>query len=240
MDTEITDRTRDTVPSADPRPARLAAYITHQGVLDGISRGTPYGHMGATITDVALQARWNYAHTVRPRAKQVRARYPEAATTTLFCELIADPIQAQRVLKTKHVGKIRIAQALAAFLAAAHVETEEQLRTWVDAPGNRRQLLAIHGVGPKTAAYLAIRAGAPDAVAVDVHLRRFLGEAPIDTRGDGDVVITAAARILGMAPADLDGAIWRYQRRQRRGRRGRRAASGSRSVAHCLGQTRFS
>jgi hypothetical protein len=67
--------TLDSLTDGDPRPAKLAVYVTSKGVLDERSRGKPYGHMGATITDTALQARWNYAKAVRPRARRVRDRY---------------------------------------------------------------------------------------------------------------------------------------------------------------------
>lgn len=219
MEAQTTPDAPDVVLADDPRVERLVAYIQRTGLLADRARHTSYGHMGATITDVALQARWNYTRQVRPRAKRVRKLYPEAATTSEFRTLIADPHTARTVLDTRHDAKIRLAQALAALLADANVETEERLRTWVDEPGNRARLRAIRGVGPKTSAYLAIRVGAVDDVAIDVHLRRFLRAAQVETHGDAAVIIARAARSLGVTPADLDGAIWRYQSQRTRAQR---------------------
>jgi endonuclease III len=129
------------------------------------------------------------------------------------------------VLQTRHEGKIQIARDLAALLIGEHIETEDQLRTWVGKAESRELLLAISGVGPATAAYLALLAGDPNAVKMDVHLRRFLRQATIAARDDdGALVIAAAARILKRTPAELDGAIWRYQLRHGQRRRRRRVA----------------
>ena len=100
------------------------------------------------------------------------------------------------------------------------METEELLHDWIAGPGSRAKLKAIKGVGPKTADYLALRAGARHAVAVDVHVRRFLARAGIEAHSydDAAATVAGAAKLLGHAPADFEGSIWRYQRRQRRAR----------------------
>lgn len=197
----------------DPRVQRLVDAVRTRDGLRIRRRGARYGHMGATLTDAALQARWNYTRVVLPRAMRVRDYYPEAATTSGFRALIADTAQAHKVLQTRHAGKVAIAQALARAFANNEVETEEQLRVWIARREHRRLLRAIPGVGLKTVAYLALLAGDRHAVKLDVHVERFLRAAGV-WGDDGVQLVRKAASTLEVAPADLDAAIWRYQRRQ--------------------------
>lgn len=189
----------DTRHPTDPRPAQLVEAIRACKGLKIRPRGAPYGHMGATITDAALQAGWNYTRTVLPRVKHVLKHYRDADTTSKFRDLIAETGNARTVLQTHHAKKVAITQAFATQLADDRVETEEQLRIWIACPSHRELLRAIPGVGRKTAAYLALLSGARDYVAVDVHLRRFLHETRVEADGDAEAVFIAAAHMLGEA-----------------------------------------
>lgn len=204
-------------PTIDTAVARLVAYIDTLKDFE-IKARKPYDHMGATITDVALQARWNYKRQVRPSARHVRDTYPEAATTSGFLRVIKLQGGVHQLLST-HSEKAQIAVKLAELLARREIETEAQLRDWIVQPGSREHLMKIRGVGPKTADYLAIRAGVEDAVAVDVHLRRFLRATGVEAEGydEAAALIAAAAREKDVEPAELEGAIWRQQRSMSRG-----------------------
>lgn len=197
-------------PPADSNVARLVAHIKALEGFELTARRT-YGHMGATITDVALQARWKYRTQVYPRVKHVRQDYPEAETTSGFLKVLKRE-GAHTVLRTRS-DKVQIAVELAGLLARRDIETEAQLRDWVVKKGSRERLLRVGGVGPKTADYLAIRAGVNEAVAVDIHVRRFLRAAGVKYRDydEAAAIIAAAARKMNVAPTELDGAIWRYQ-----------------------------
>lgn len=65
----------------DEAPARLAEYIRR--LADFRLERSPagnYNHMGATITEMILQAGIDYRSVVVPRVQNILRRYPEAAT----------------------------------------------------------------------------------------------------------------------------------------------------------------
>jgi endonuclease III len=78
----------------------------------------------------------------------------------------------------------------------------------VELPGSRKELLAINGIGQKTADYIAWLAGIP-TVAVDRHIKRFCGAAGIGTR-DIKKAVKVAAVELGVDEGCLDYSIWFY------------------------------
>ena len=202
-------------PLDDNRVAQLIAHFDTLKDFEIRPRSAPYGHMGATITDAALQARWNYRRAVQPRVQRVRTKLDGKPTTRDFLGLLKGQEGAERALSVRG-GKAIIAHDLTTLLAAEGVETEADLRSWIVKSENREQLLTIRGVGPKTADYLGLLVGISDAVAVDVHVRRFLAKAGVTTHSydDAAAVVAGAAKILGHTPADLEGSIWRYQRRR--------------------------
>lgn len=67
------------------------------------------------------------------------------------------------------------------------------------------------GVGPKTAAYIAILAGL-SVVAVDVHLRRFVREAGLIVESDESVrqLVASTADRLCQDQSSMDRSIWTY------------------------------
>lgn len=163
--------------------------------------------MGALLTDAILQAGQKYETVVRPRALRVRDEYPNANTTSAFLNLL-DAKGYEEVLQWKDAVKPGRVKRLATFLQEQNVETVEDLRVWVGLPGSRKRLLAINGIGQKTADYIAWLAGIP-TVAIDRHIKRFCGLAGIGTR-DIKKAVKEAAEELGVDEGCLDYSIWFY------------------------------
>jgi hypothetical protein len=178
---------------------------SHIRALPGFAMVAPtrYGHMGATLTDAALQAGVTWKNTVRPRAERV-AQYPNAKTTSGFARLL-DELGADALLNW-HGRKLRTLRALVDVLLEQNVETEDQLLTWLEEPANRERLRQIKGIKNKTADYLA------QDIAVDRHLSNFVAEAgvPTNSYSEAHQVIRDAAEFLGIESSTLDHSIWLY------------------------------
>src|SRR5438552_5608244 len=144
-----------------------------------VSIDDPYGHIGATLTDAVPQAGINYKKVVQPRAERVRDAYPEAQTTSGFAHAL-EQFGVGRVLNWGSGPKPERLQALVSLLLQNGIETENQLRIWLENPANLQRLRQIKGIKDKTAHYLQILVGA-QAVAVDGHLFQFLAEAGMPT-----------------------------------------------------------
>ncbi|WP_135227989.1 hypothetical protein [Deinococcus fonticola] len=173
-----------------------------------------YAHMGATLTDAALQAGIHYDNVVRPRIKEILEKYPDARTTSKFLNLLREKGPGY-VLNWQGEKKIKTLLALAELLRAEGIETETQLAQWLQDQDRRGTLYAISGVGPKTYDYLWLLCSL-DAVAVDVHLMRFAAQAGV--KGEYAQVRDAVARtasLLGRSATQLDKAIWLYQSKRR-------------------------
>jgi len=166
---------------------------------------------GALLTDAILQAGLNYERVVHPRALRVRDVYPKAATTSGFLNVL-EVRGYPEVLQWKDALKPDRVKRLATFFQDQNVETVEELQKWVGQPQSRKELLAINGVGPKTADYIAWLAGIP-VVAVDRHITRFCAEAGIVKRNFKKAARDAAVE-LGVDEGCLDYSIWFYMSRR--------------------------
>ena len=124
-----------------------------------VSIDDPYGHIGATLTDAVLQAGINYKKVVQPRAERVRDAYPEAQTTSGFAHAL-EQFGVGRVLNWGSGPKPERLQALVSLLLQNGIETENQLRIWLENPANLQRLRQIKGIKDKTAHYLHILVGA--------------------------------------------------------------------------------
>jgi len=187
---------------------QLAEYIrTHKTLTLVPPTYGNYGHMGALLTDVALQSGINYTAVVLPRVQKLRKDHPEARTTSAFVQLLED-VGAEKLLQWTG-RKLTTLKALAQLLMSVEVETEDDLKTWIDRPGNLARLRQIKGIKHKSADYILLLLGREN-VAVDRHLYRFLEEAglPTSNYGDAHALISAAAVLLGHSPSLLDHSIW--------------------------------
>lgn len=197
-------------PTMGEAPAQLARYIQSlEGFRLERSPAGNYNHMGATIAEVILQAGIDYRSVVVPRVQNLLRLYPEAATTSGFLSLL-DKRGSEAVLDFRGEKPQRV-RSLALFLSYEGVETEAELRHWLQRPDNLTRLRALPGVGPKTVDYLQILVGISTS-AVDRHLAQFLANAGIaaSTYEERQQVIRETAKLLGQDEAVLDYGIWLY------------------------------
>jgi endonuclease III len=167
-----------------------------------------YDHMGATILDAVLQAGTTYDTVVRPRVERILADYPGANTTSRFLDVLLRE-GAKSVLDWDHNEKPLRVIHLTGFLWRQGIETEEQLREWIEEESNVEKLLSIKGVGPKTVDYLGMLVGRA-TVAVDRHLIRFLENAGVSVTSYAEAreILNQAADILGIDRRRFDQTIW--------------------------------
>jgi hypothetical protein len=170
--------------------------------------------MGATIADAVLQAGISYETVVRPRVDRLIASYPEAKTTSVLAQLVADK-GASEVLQWRSGRKLETFAALIDLFLENKIENEDELRAWLERPDNIQRLKRIKGIKDKSANYLQILVGTQN-VAVDRHLFRFLAEAGLPTTvySEAHQLIHDASIVLGVEPSILDHSIWRFMSRR--------------------------
>lgn len=177
-----------------------------------------YQHMGAVIADATLQAGVNYKTVVAPKVARLIQNYPQCVTTSMFRDALNSD-GPEKVLGWTRGRKPETARALAELLIAEEIETVGDLKAWIQRPTSRAKLLAVSGVGPKTADYLGLLAGRTDVAAIDMHLNRFLRDAGISpvSYDQAQTIIIAAAEQLDVSPATLDHSIWQYMSNRKEG-----------------------
>jgi len=191
-------------------PEQIAEYVRSLPDFPKETTMERWRHMGAMLTDAVLQAGIGYEAVVLPRAKQIWADYPEAATTSAFARLIKERGTGP-LLNWKGKKKLATLEELVKVLLENGVETEDELRSWLEQPANVERLKQIKGLKDKTADYLQILVGM-HTVAVDRHLFQFLENAgaPKKTYNEAHKLIREAAVLLGVESSALDANIWRY------------------------------
>ena len=164
-------------------------------------------HVGALLADAALQPGLNYASVVVPRVKRIATDYPEAATISGLRALL-ERCTAEEVLSNKNARKCAVFRNLVELMSSLHVDTRDELRDWLSLPANRPRLLAIKGVGNKTAAYLRLLVDLP-AIAIDVHLRRAAADVGV-TGSDEELeqLFTRAAETTERSLSEIDQSLW--------------------------------
>jgi endonuclease III len=198
---------------------RLVSYISRLedfaivGYIDG-----QYGHMGATIADAILQAGTRYDTVVRPRVREIRETYPEAATTSGFWRLI-EKEGAKRVLRWKDDEKPNRVAALTRLLLNEGIETEHDFAEWLREEANTARLRELRGIGPKTEDYLKILVGI-QTVAADRYVFRLLEEAGATAADyqEAKEILNLAADAMGVQRALFDHSVWQYMSKRERRR----------------------
>ena len=168
----------------------------------------PYNHIGATITDLILQAGLNYRTVVYPRVYRILNDYNYYGTTSKFIEL-ADCLSLNTVINWNNTEKIKRIESILELLKTENVETEDDLRDWIIYNDNIIKLLNIPGIGNKTVDYLKKLLGLP-SVPIDRHLYKFLeiAGARIKNHRHANYLYCEASSILKMDQCELDYYIW--------------------------------
>lgn len=189
----------------------LSHYIETHPDFELVEEATTgYNHMGALIVDGVLQAGIRYETVVVPRVKLVLERFPEAKTTSAFQRVLMLE-GALKLLDWSLDRKMNTLVDLVQFFVAEKIETADELRRWLIAPGNVERLKGIKGIGNKTADYFKILTGISTS-AIDVHLYNFMAQAGVEVRGyeEAQAVIRETAVLLGTDERTLDYSIWSY------------------------------
>jgi hypothetical protein len=189
----------------------VAVYIRTHPTFVIVDSMEQYHHMGATLADAVLQRGIDYKSVVEPRIKRLLAAYSKATTTSAFARVVTEQGAAQ-VLDWSEGQKPQTMTALINLLLENGIETEDELKAWLERPDNIRLLQRIKGIKDRTADYLQILVGI-QTVAVDMHLFDFLAEAGVPTRNYAEAhkILRETAALIGVEPAKLDHSIWRYR-----------------------------
>ncbi len=196
---------------------RLTNFVRNLEGFEILPRGGAcYAHMGATICDAILQAGLNYRTVVGPRVQRLIHNWPSATVTSRFLAMVSLH-GLNEVLNWNHPEKPTRIGHLTEFLVTRDVETEQDLAQWLIVEANSLALKELRGVGPKTIDYLKSLVGLP-AVAVDRHVRTFVGMAGIRSSGYAEIrdLVSSAADLLHVEQRALDHAIWEYVAAQAR------------------------
>jgi len=172
----------------------------------------PYSHMGATITDAILQAGTTWETVVKPRIQKLIKKYPDAKTTSGFFNLLKQ-ININTLLDWNDSDKPnRILKVISLFLEEK-IETETDLKSWLNNDLNITKLKKLRGVKNKTADYFKILSGISTS-AVDRHLIEFINKAGIDISlneySEAREIINKTAEQKGINKSLLDHSIWKY------------------------------
>ncbi len=194
------------------KAAKLVDYIKRLPdfvVLTNIDSN--YHHMGATIADAVLQARMNYETHVLGRIKEIRKRFPNASTVSGLFRVLKHTT-VKDFLNWRGIDRTTRFQKIADLFFAEGLETERDLKHWLEEGKNIPRLRSIYGVGPKTIDYFKIMTGI-QTVAVDRRLRDFLQSADISFSGyvEPREIIVDAAELMNVQAACLDHSIWKYE-----------------------------
>jgi hypothetical protein len=171
----------------------------------------PYNNMGATITDAILQAGTTWETVVKPRI-QVLLRNSEARTTTTFYNQIVE-VGIKILINWKDDEKPNRILNVTLFFLEEGIETESDLKLWLENEKNIVKFKVLRGIGNKTVDYFRILTGISTS-AVDRHLIEFLNKAGIEIGlneyFEAREIIIKSADKMGVDRLLLDHSIWSY------------------------------
>lgn len=117
----------------------LPGFPTFPGVEPG---GARYDHMGALLSDAALQATIDFDSVVKPRVDKLLVTWPDAVTVDRFrARVAAENLCA--VLDCNHPERLARALRLADLLATEGVQTVPDLHEWCLRSDSRTKLLKL-------------------------------------------------------------------------------------------------
>ena len=172
--------------------------------------GGNYGHVGATLAGAILQANNNYERNVRKRIAHIRKEYAQETDLVALKQLLKK-MSARQFLQWNGTRKPKAFLDLVDLLNIEGVNTEDDLRSWLQRDDTSAKLQKIRFVGPKTVDYLKILVGLPNA-AIDRHLFGFIGRAGLGklTYERARELVHQTADLMKVNRAHLDHSIWRY------------------------------
>lgn len=188
---------------------KLAAYyVTSSDRFEPVTQRIPYYHMGATITDAILQAGMNYQTVVYPRVLNLLQNYADFKTTCDFL-ILMQTIKLEDLINWKNKRKLQNITQLSWLFQEFNVQTEGQLKLWLEHDQNLDVLLQINGIGPKTIDYLKMLSGC-QSIAIDRHLFKYLrlSGIAVSTYSEAHTIYSSAADLLGITPYEFDKSIW--------------------------------
>lgn len=190
--------------------ATLVSHIASLAKFRFIEPDIPYEHMGATITDAMLQAGINYNAVVKPRIEALLSKHPEAKTTSGFKALF-EKEGLETLIQWNGKTKIDRIKEVTNFFVREGIESESQMKIWLQNETNAVRLQSLKGIGNKTFDYFKILSGIHTS-AIDRHLRKFLEEAGIEVTSyhEAQAIINEAANKLRINKLILDHSIWKY------------------------------
>ena len=98
--------------------------------------------MGATICDAIFQAGTKYETVVLPRIIKIRKDYSGAVTTSAFWQLLNE--KGPKVVLSWHDDeKPRRVVEFTKFLLDERIETEEELKNWLEVIGPANQHVIV-------------------------------------------------------------------------------------------------
>ena len=177
-------------------------------LLLGTDDFEPYGHVGAVIVDTCLQAGLNYRTVVRPRVERLIAGSPLYRTTSGFAQYVNSP-NLESLIDWHGTEKLERIRDVTGLLLTNSVDTELELRDWLQNEVNILALRNIRGIGPKSVDYMRKLVGIP-AIPIDRHLKTFATSAGVnlDKYAELEQCYRFAADLLGVSLFVLDSAIW--------------------------------
>lgn len=195
----------------------VECLVAHLRLLGSPEAQSPWGrasatydHMGAKLADAVLQSGVKYEVFVRPRVDAIARDYPEARTASGFLTLLESegPV---KILNLKSGRKLRTIVELTQFFVERGVEETADLKRWLLTAGNPSSMVVVHGVGPKTISFLKLLVGL-DAIAVDVHILRFVNGAGVKVTSPElvEAALTKAGAMLGLSGEQVDQLVWRH------------------------------
>jgi hypothetical protein len=209
----------------DSRTSVLAKYIKSLSDFQYVKPDIPYNHMGATVVDAMLQAGLRYETVVKPRVDKIQEEYPEARTTSGFSDLISKK-DLKKIIDWKNDIKLSRIIDVTNFFLKEGIETEAQLRLWLENDQNLPKLDAVKGVGDKTLDYFKFLTGIP-TTAIDRHLLNFLKDAGITTNSyqEAKEIVNDTADFLKVDRTLLDHSVWKHMSEKKNSNKNRSCRS---------------
>lgn len=176
-----------------------------------------YNHIGATLTDTVLQAGLKYDTVVKPKVLKV-LDCAQASTVKGLLEIFENGTnEFKKIILWKDDKKPNLIISLAKFLDAQGINTEPDLKRWLETNENPEKLGKIKGIGAKTIDYIQILVGIKKC-AIDRHLFKFIEEAGITINytdygvryKEVQKIINKTAENLNLDASVLDHSIWSY------------------------------